>query len=799
MATARRSLDSYNAKRDFKRTAEPAGVVAKRGGSQFIVQKHAATRLHYDFRLELDGVLLSWAITKGPSLDPSVKRLAVRTEDHPLSYASFEGSIPKGEYGGGTVMLWDEGRWEPVGDAHADLERGAMHFILHGQRMKGEWVIFRIKADKPGGRENWLLSKIRDAHSTADVDLTATHVTSVKTGRNLADIAAGKSVKAKRKARPAAAPQFRDVQLATLADVPPTGSSWVHEVKYDGYRALLVKSGDRVAAFTRKGNDWTEQFAGLARAAAAIDAQSAAIDGEVVALDDKGMPSFSKLQNALKGGGELKFFAFDLLELDGTDLTHLPLLDRKAKLQPLIAAVGEPLLYSDHIAGDGEQVLDTLCKFGGEGIVSKRADGKYVGKRSTSWLKIKCTKRQEFVIGGWSRSAKGRGFASLLLGTYADGKLRYAGRVGTGFDMKTIDALATRMAKLEVKKPAFETLTADARRGAHWIKPELVAEVAFGEMTPDGLLRHASFVALRGDKPAREVGLDRPIATDGGLVRSGVTISSPDKIMFPEVQVTKRALVDYYETVAEAMLPHVAGRPLSLVRCPQGRGKECFFQKHDSGIFPAGVRQVRIDETKGKTQPYVYIDDVQGLIACLQMGTLEFHIWGSRIDHLELPDRLVIDLDPDPSLTFADVRKAAHQVKARLAAQGLESWPLLTGGKGLHVVAPLAPVHDWIAVKAFAKSFAEALVEAHPDRFTARMSKAGRTGKIFVDWLRNQRGATAIAPYSTRARLNAPIAVPVSWRELAKVEGSSFTIADAKAAVRHARHAILKSKQQLPD
>jgi bifunctional non-homologous end joining protein LigD len=798
MAAARRSLDTYNAKRDFKRTAEPAGVVAKRGGHKFIVQKHAATRLHYDFRLELDGVLLSWAVTKGPSLDPAVKRLAVRTEDHPLSYASFEGSIPKGEYGGGTVMLWDEGRWEPVGDPHEALERGAMHFILHGQRMKGEWVIFRLKADKPGGRENWLLRKIEDAHSDADVDLTATHLTSVKTGRDLADIAAGKTATPKR--QPAtAAPQFRHVQLATLADVPPTGSSWVHEVKYDGYRALLVKSGDRVAAFTRQGNDWTEQFAGIARAAAAVDARSAAIDGEVVALDDKGMPSFSKLQNAIKGGGELTFFAFDLLELDGTDLTHLPLLDRKAKLKPLIAAVGEPLLYSDHIAGDGEQVLDTLCKFGGEGIVSKRADGKYVGKRSTSWLKIKCTRRQEFVIGGWSRSAKGRGFASLLLGTYEDGELRYAGRVGTGFDMKTIDELAARMAKLEVKKPAFAKLTADARRGAHWIKPELVAEVAFGEITPDGLLRHASFIALRGDKPAREVGLDRAIATDGGLVRSGVTISSPDKIMFPEVQVTKRALIDYYETVADAMLPHVAGRPLSLVRCPQGRGKECFFQKHDSGIFPAGVRQIRIDEAKGKTQPYVYIDGVQGLIACLQMGTLEFHIWGSRIDHLELPDRLVIDLDPDPSLTFADVRKAAHDVKARLAERGLESWPLLTGGKGLHVVAPLAPTHDWDKVKGFAKSFAEAMAADRPERFTSKMSKAGRAGKIFVDWLRNQRGATAIAPYSTRARPKAPIAVPVSWRELARVEGSTFTIADAKAAVRHAGHAMLASKQQIPE
>jgi bifunctional non-homologous end joining protein LigD len=798
MATsARASLSSYNAKRDFRRTPEPVGTAAKRGGHRFIVQKHAATRLHYDFRLELDGVLKSWAITKGPCLDPEVKRLAVRTEDHPLSYATFEGSIPLGQYGGGTVLLWDDGRWEPIGDPHAGLERGKLHFRLRGQRMRGEWLLLRLKPDKSGARENWLLRKVDDGYADPDTDLTGENVTSIKTGRTLADIAAGKAVRARK--GPAAAPEFRDVQLATLADVPPAGNDWVHEVKYDGYRCLVVKSGDRVAAFTRKGNDWTEQFAAIADAARAIDAKSAAIDGEVVALDDKGMPSFSKLQNAIKGGGDLMFFAFDLLELDGTDLTHLPLLDRKAKLKPLIAAVGEPLLYSDHIQGDGEQVLNTICKFGGEGIVSKRADGKYLGKRSSSWLKIKCTRRQEFVIGGWSHSDKGRGFASLLLGTYEGGKLRYAGRVGTGFDMATIAELTDRMARLASPKPAFDKLTSDARRGAHWIKPKLVAEVAYGEITPDGLLRHASFIGLRSDKPAREVGLDRAIATDGALVRASVAITNPERVMFPEVQVTKRELIDYYEGVAEAMLTHVAGRPLSLVRCPQGRGKECFFQKHDSGIFPAGVRQVRIDEAKGKTQPYIYIEDLQGLIACLQMGTLEFHIWGSRIDHLELPDRLVIDLDPDPSVGFAEVRRAAVEVKARLESLGLQSWPMLTGGKGLHVVAPLAPHHDWEAVKSFARAFAEAMAGEHPGRFTSKMSKAGRQGRIFVDWLRNQRGATAIAPFSTRARPGAPIAVPVGWRQLNDIDGPAWTASNARHIARQARHAMLATKQRLPD
>lgn len=586
------------------------------------------------------------------------------------------------------------------------------------------------------------------------------------------------------------APCFRPVQLAALADVPPAGQGWVHEVKYDGYRCLLVKQGGRIAAFTRAGNDWTAEFQGIAEAGKALKARSATIDGEVVALDDKGMPSFSKLQNALKGGGELMFFAFDLLEVDGVDLTDRPLVERKARLKPLVAAVGEPLLYSDHIQGDGEQVLATICRFGGEGIVSKRADAKYVGKRSPSWLKIKCTKRQEFVIGGWSRSDKGRGFASLLLGTYRNGRLQYAGRVGTGFDSSMIAELTARMAGLATDRSAFDSLPADARRGAHWVRPELVAEIAFTEVTGDGRLRHPSFVALRDDKPAREVGFDRAVVTPE-LVRAGVVISHPERVMFPEVHVTKRELIDYYERVAEAMLPHVAGRPLSLVRCPQGRGKQCFFQKHDSGIFPTGVRQVRIDEADAKNQPYVYVEDLQGLIACLQMGTLEFHVWGSPVAHLELPDRLVIDLDPDPSLGFADVKRAAAEVKARLQAYGLASWALLTGGKGVHVVAPLAPRHDWQAVKSFARRFAEAMTVDHPDRFTAKMSKAGRQGRIFIDWLRNQRGATAIAPFSTRTRPGAPIAVPVSWRQLRELDGPIWTVSNARHVIRHARHASL--------
>jgi len=794
----RRSLEAYNAKRDFARTPEPAGVPARSRGRRFVVQKHAATRLHYDFRLELDGVLLSWAVAKGPSLDPADKRLAVRTEDHPPGYADFEGTIPKGEYGGGTVLLWDDGRWEPVGDPRAGLEEGKLRFRLDGRRMRGEWVLVRLRAEGRGARENWLLRKVEDEHASGTADLTAENVTSVKSGLGLADIAAGKQLKAKRGTarRAQAAPGFRPVQLATPADEPPAGRQWIHEIKWDGYRALLVKRGGRVAAFTRAGNDWTDRFRVVADAVAALEAESATLDGEVVALDEHGNPSFSRLQNHLKDGGELQFWAFDLLELDGADLAHLPLVERKAKLAPLVAGVGEPLFFSDHVSGDAARVLEAMCRTGCEGIVSKRADSRYVGKRSSSWLKIKCTKRQEFVIGGWSRSEKGRGFASLLLGAHEGGRLRYAGRVGTGFDAATIADLSARMAPLAVERPPFDDLPPAAKRGAVWVKPELVAEVAFAEVTPDGRLRHPSFVALRDDKPAGEVTLDPTPGAE--LVRAGVAITHPDRVMFPEIGITKRELIDYYEGVAAAMLPHVARRPLSLVRCPQGRGKECFFQKHDRGVFPAGVKRTEIAEADAGRRPYLYVEDVQGLVALLQMGTLEIHVWGSRLDRLECPDRLVIDLDPDVGLGFADVRRAAVEVRGHLAALGLESFPMVTGGKGLHVVAPLAPERDWAAVKDFARRFAEALAADRPDRYTAKLSKAHRRGRIFVDWLRNQRGATAIAPFSTRARPCAPIAVPIGWTQLGRIEGPEWTVSKAGAVGKMARFAPVTLDQVVP-
>ena len=788
-------LATYNSKRDFGRTAEPAG---KRGpkrnkGLAFVVQKHAASRLHWDFRLELDGVLLSWAVTRGPSRDTKVRRLAVRTEDHPISYGSFEGTIPKGEYGGGTVMLWDRGTWEPIDDARAGVAAGKFHFILHGERMKGEWVLIRLKPDegKAASRENWLLFKIADAHSGGD-DLVATHVTSVASDRVMDAIAAGSEVWPKTK-RPAAEqarrhppPAFRSPQLATLIDSPPTGNDWLHETKYDGYRAQIAV-GAGTLIYTRSGLDWTDRFAAIADAAGGLQCQSALIDAEICALDRDGRPDFATLQTALKHGGPLVAFAFDLIELDGMDLSKQPLLDRKVALAKLLAGVSPPLIYAEHVQGGGERMFEALCGAGYEGVVSKRADAPYRSGRTKNWLKAKCTKRQEFVIGGWSASSKRRGFASLLLGVQEKSGLRYAGRVGTGFDDRTMAALTEKLAGLAVEKPAFiGVLPVETRRGAHYVKPELVAEIAFAEFTPDGVVRHASFIGLREDKPAAEVVAENPASdalSHNALSHLGVTISSPDRVVFPDLGMTKFALAEYYAMVADAMMVDVAGRPVSLVRCPQGRAKACFFQKHDSGMFPDSVKHMPIADTDGKQEDYLYIEDAAGLIACVQMGTIEFHGWGSRVGDIERPDRLVIDLDPDEALGFDHVKAAAILVRDRLKASGLASGPMVTGGKGVHVIAPLIPKAQWPEVKAWARAFAEGLTAEFPSDFTATMSKSRRKGRIFIDWLRNQRGATAVMSYSVRARDGAGVAVPLTWAQLAQTRSASAWSAADPAAV----------------
>ncbi|WP_028967874.1 DNA ligase D [Sphingomonas phyllosphaerae] len=798
-------LASYNAKRDFAKTAEPAGTLAPGKGNSFIVQKHDATRLHWDFRLEVDGVLKSWAVTRGPSLDPNEKRLAVRTEDHPLSYQTFEGTIPAGEYGGGTVMLWDRGTWSPVkGKSAADIDKGHLHFILDGERMKGEWLLIRLRPRGKERRENWLLRKIEDAQAGGTDTLVETALTSVATGRTMQEIAEGKrgptQTKAARKRNSAKAPDYEPPQLCTLVDHVPTGAEWIHEVKYDGYRALVAVGGGKAKVFTRSGLDWSDKFPGIAEAAAALPATTALIDGEIVAFKD-GKPDFSTLKDAIGAGGAMTLFAFDLLELDGENLRDQPNVARKERLRALVGDGEERLRFSEHIVGSGEQLFETMCREGYEGVVSKRADAPYRGRRTQSWLKIKCIRRQEFVIVGWLPSTKSRGLRSLLLGVHDGDTLRYAGKVGTGFDAATIDDLRTRLDRL-----ARKTATVDAPRaavkGAHWVKPELVAEVAFAETTPDGVLRHSSFIGLRGDKPAAEVVAEAPAPTP--KVESRIKVTNRDRVIFPEGKITKGQLADYYAAVAGIMLPWAGHRPISLVRCPQGRARQCFFQKHDAGSFGDTVHQVPIREKDGSTENYLYVEDADGLVACVQMGTIEFHGWGSRVDALERPDRMVFDLDPDEGLGFEETKRAAVHLKEQLAELGLVSFPLLSGGKGVHVVVPLTPKAEWPAVRDFAERFARALAHADPERFVAVMSKAKRKGRIFIDYLRNQRGATAIMPYAARARAGAPVAAPVSWTELRDLDSAAhWHVGEAEALIARANGRSLKgwgvADQVLPD
>ena len=850
MTAATDPLAEYNRKRDFKKTAEPAGKrTSSDSGNLFIVQKHAATRLHWDFRLEIDGVLKSWAVTKGPSPDPEDKRLAVRTEDHPLSYAEFEGLIPKGEYGGGSVMLWDVGTWAPIaGKSAADLAKGHLHFVLQGERMKGEWILIRLKPRPGEKRENWLLRKVADAYAQTGDQLVEHALTSVLTQRSMAEIATDKAgqfslagkqgtafaeqmdkaaehnaatgrSRTKKPRSPAARkagtpPCFRAPQLATLVDAVPVGNEWMHEIKFDGYRALIAVSGDTVGVFTRNGHDWTDKFAPLVDEFVALGLPPALIDGEIVAYDKHGNPDFSALQNVLKRGhgsqgpgDALSFHGFDLIELDGRDLAPLTNIERKERLEALLAHAKPPIHVADHVIGAGEKLYRTICKAGGEGIISKRIAAAYVGKRTKNWLKVKCTNRQEFVIVGWTRSsAKARPFASLMLAQREGEALVYKGKVGTGFDGALLDELSGELGKLARKTAPLEVPRIEAR-GAQWVTPTLVAEIAFAEFTGaneqgGGRVRHASFVGLRADKPVAQVVPERAARAPEAAPK--VAISSRERVIFPDSGQTKGELADYYATVAPLMLPFAANRPVSLVRCPQGRAKKCFFQKHDNGALGDHVRRVPITEKDGGAEDYLYIEDAVGLLQCVQMGTIEFHSWSSRADTVEQPDRMVFDLDPDEGLDFGDVRRAASDIRDRLAEIGLTSFAMLSGGKGVHVVVPLAPGHDWETHKDFSKRFSEALATAEPERFVATMSKAKRKGKIFIDWLRNQRGATAVLPYSARSRTNAPVAVPIAWNELAGMaDAHPFAIGDGARLLRRAEAKALAgwgfAEQALPE
>jgi bifunctional non-homologous end joining protein LigD len=865
VAGRRGSLAKYRAKRDFSTTPEPSGGPRQRESRKksaalaFVIQKHAASRLHYDFRLEWDGVLKSWAVAKGPSYYPGDKRLAVQVEDHPLEYGGFEGIIPKGQYGGGTVMLWDRGTWEPHGDAAQGLRDGNLKFTLHGEKLHGNWVLVRMggrmaNASKP----NWLLIKEHDSDERGanETPVTEEEPTSVLSGRNMEAIAAAKdavwnsksgasanaaspkperravriqaarhpskrheaSVPASRMkaARKESLPSFIPPQLATLVRSSPTGGGWVHELKLDGYRIeARIETRPRPSAqlLTRTAQDWTHRMPAIAEAVAALPVRSALLDGEVVALDSNGMTSFANLQAAFQESARypLTYFVFDLLHLDGRNLRDLPLIGRKEILSDLLSAVpGDgPVRISEHLAGDGQTVFGKACKLGAEGILSKLANSKYVSGRGNSWLKLKCYREQEFVIGGFTLPSNGtHGVGALLLGYYENGKLIYAGRSGTGFTQKTHRLIRNRLEALRRETTAFAHLPAAVSRGARWVKPELVAQISFANWTGGGLVRQAAFKGLREDKPAKSVHREEedPVSTeaDGATERreparrkhgkkdaaDGVNTASapssaplpvrlthPGKVLDAVSELTKDGLAHYYAAIAPHMLPHIAGRPLSLVRCLNGSSKPCFFQKHANESLPREIESVDIvDKKTGKPEPYITLSTSGALLELAQLSVLEIHAWGSRNGSIEKPDRVIIDLDPDAAIDWKTLASAAGEVRERLKAAGLESFLKITGGKGLHVVAPVRPEHEWPAVKEFAHNLVLAMETDHPSLYLTRMTKAARKGKIYLDYLRNERGATSIAPYSPRAREGATVAMPLEWTELKSKQRPIFPV-----------------------
>ncbi len=895
-------LKQYNAKRDFSKTAEPSGQSATKtgrdAGRMFVVQKHDATRLHYDFRLELDGVLKSWAVPKGPSLNPADKRLAVEVEDHPIAYAEFEGIIPKGQYGGGTVMVWDRGVWT-TGEKNpaAALKRGKLTFTLDGEKLHGEWTLTRLRDTQrtSGGKHNWLLIKRTDDQVRTDGQLVDEQPLSVKTGRDLGAIAqdadaewtshassngtAKRAKHAKKKTgatkKPAAwskaggpspdelatvegaraSRMLTDLtpQLCTLSEKVPRGDGWLHEIKFDGYRLLAYKDAGSVRLITRNGNDWTRRFGPIAGAVAGLPCGTAVVDGEATIVGESGRTTFQALQQAMKAQtfDALVFFVFDLLYLDGYDLTRTPLVERKRLLKRLLDAHADDALirYSDHVVGGGASVRESACQLALEGVISKKADAPYVQGRSRTWVKVKCGHRQEFVVIGYTDpSGSRKHFGSLVFGVHdAKGRFIYAGRAGTGYDAAALKQIGARLAKLKRARHPLDVSPPRAKaRGVHWVEPELVAEVSFTQWTHDGRLRHPVFEGLREDKKPEDVRIETPghggaraveeaaadevaeieaeepqdteeedamppaaaepgrkkqtkkkgatkaasrtpsprggeraarsTKSDRENVVAGIAISSPDRVVFPDAGLTKLDLVRYYESVAEWILPYVADRPLSVVRCPQGRAKQCFFQKHLADTFAEPVFGIRVKEEAGEAD-YLGIDSVGGLVSLIQFGVIEIHPWGARRDQLDKPDLITFDLDPSEEVGFDAVKEGAAHVKALLDEAGLVSYLKTSGGKGLHVVAPLTRKAEWDEAKAFAHAVALRMAGDRPDRYLAVMSKAKRRGKVFVDYLRNGRGATSVAPYSVRARAGAPVSMPIAWEELFALESpAAYTV-----------------------
>ncbi|MGH6645795.1 DNA ligase D [Aquabacterium sp.] len=789
-------LARYQGKRDFAITSEPRGQqVSKTQGWSFVIQKHAASRLHYDFRLELDGVLVSWAVPKGPSQDPADKRMAIHVEDHPLSYGSFEGTIPPKQYGAGTVIVWDRGRWEPVGDPRQGLAKGKLVFKLQGEKLQGLWELVRIA--KPGDKqEAWLLFKKRDefARPRSEYDVvTALPDSVIAKPTRLPKPVPKPAPKATGRA---ALPKTLAPQLATLAKGVPEDGRWLFELKFDGYRLLARVEDGQARLITRAGNDWTDKMPQVAKAVERLGVSSGWLDGEIVVLDEQGTPNFNALQNAFTHHTAQKgivYFLFDVPFLNGEDLREVPLESRRALLQELLEAKGrDPLRFSAAFEAEPATILDSACQLKMEGVIAKRADSPYTSARSEAWLKLKCIQRQEFVVCGYTDRSDGTAqVGSLILGVHSpDGSLVSVGSVGTGWSAQEARALKAHLAKLHTDAPPFAAGVAKPGRWSkrapgseRWVKPEVVAEVQFAEWTPDGQIRHASYVALRTDKPASDI--VRETARDVGHAKASkpsgkVKVSHGERVIDPSTGLTKLDLVRYYESVADWMLPHLKGRPCSLVRGPEGIAGQLFFQKHAGGMKMPGVRQ--LDPALWPDhEALLEVNTLQSLLSAAQMNVIEFHTWNSRSRTIDKSDRMVFDLDPGEGTPWPQVQEAAVLVRSFLSDLGLTSWLKTSGGKGLHVVVPLSPRLEADVVKAFSKAIVQHLATTIPARFVAKSGPANRKGKLFVDYLRNGHGATTAAAFSARARPGLGVSMPVSWDELPNLKsGAHWTISTAR-------------------
>lgn len=782
------SLAAYQRKRDFKHTPEPAGELSRSGEQfSFVVQKHAARRLHYDFRLELDGTLKSWAVPKGPSLDPSDKRMAVEVEDHPLSYGGFEGVIPEGHYGAGSVIVWDRGTWAPIGDARKGYREGKLKFKLHGEKLHGGFTLVRMRQRDGEQQTSWLLIKERDDEARPANEFDVVEA--------LPDSVLGKKVKkaSASKAKPAAKastklPLSLSPQLATLVSEVPPGDDWLYEIKFDGYRLLTRIDGDDVRCFTRNGHDWSHRMPQLVKAIRSLNIGWGWLDGEIVVAGKDGRPDFQALQNAFESQHTqgIQYFVFDLPFHDGQDLRDEPLRTRRERLGSLVGqAKGSTVQFSAAFDDDPKKLLASAQAAGLEGLIGKRSDSTYQARRSTDWVKLKVSARQEFVIGGFTDPQGSRsGLGALLLGVHDDkGALRYAGNVGTGFDQKTLTRLRAQLDEIEVGASAFAD--APARVGTtrrvvpHWVKPKLIAEVSFAQWTRDGHVRHAVFHGLRSDKPAERITKEvakklsaKTAAPSAAKLPAAFRITHPERVIDASTGITKQQLIEFYALVAPLMLPPLKGRPVSLLRAPEGVGGEQFFQKHAEVRALANVDTLSRDLYPSH-EPLLAISTALGLLSSAQMNVIEFHTWNCTTRAMDRPDRMVFDLDPGEGISWPQVQEGTQLLKGFLDELGLTSFLKTSGGKGLHVVVPLTPKHDWDVVKAFSQAIVTHMARVIPQRFVAKSGPKNRVGKIFVDYLRNGLGATTVCAWSARARPGMGVSVPIAWDELAGLKSAA--------------------------